>query len=87
MAKDGKTCATCGERQYVSFKNGGFLMGLGYMSGTIGLLLIVLFPYYIRLSKQKEKELYGGERIGQAGRVANYPSKTDGSGRRIAALE
>ena len=34
-------------------------MGLGYMSGTIGLLLIVLFPYYIRLSKQKEKELYG----------------------------
>jgi len=34
-------------------------MGLGYVSGTIGLLLIVLFPYYIRLSNRKDKELYG----------------------------
>lgn len=58
-AKDGKNCPSCGARQYVSFKNGGFLMGLGYVSGTIGLLLIVLFPYYIRLSNQKDKELYG----------------------------
>ncbi|RAZ67084.1 hypothetical protein [Planococcus maitriensis] len=58
-AKDGKNCPSCGTRQYVSFKNGGFLMGLGYVSGTIGLLLIVLFPYYIHLSNRKEKELYG----------------------------
>ncbi|MGX7594408.1 hypothetical protein ACWNS2_04155 [Planococcus plakortidis] len=59
VSKDGKNCPSCDARQYVSFNNGGFLMGLGYVSGTIGLLLIVLFPYYIRLSNQKDKELYG----------------------------
>lgn len=59
VAKDGKNCLSCGARQYASFNNGGFLMGLGYMSGTIGLLLIVLFPFYIRLSSRKEEELYG----------------------------
>ncbi|MGM0896575.1 MAG: hypothetical protein ACQEV0_01670 [Bacillota bacterium] len=59
MAKDGKNCPYCGARQYVSFKNGGFLMGLGYLSGTIGFLLIVLFPYYVRLSNRKDKKLYG----------------------------
>lgn len=32
-------------------------MGLGYLSGVVGLLLIVLFPVYINLSDKKRKSL------------------------------
>lgn len=56
MAKDGKNCPDCGTKQYPSFKDQGLLVGLGYLSGTVGLLLIVLFPYYVRLSDRDENE-------------------------------
>lgn len=32
-------------------------MGLGYVSGLAAILLIVLFPYYVRLSARKEDSL------------------------------
>lgn len=54
FSKYGKQCANCHTKQYVSFKNGGFLMALGYVSGIIGLLLIIFFPFYITLSDRDE---------------------------------
>lgn len=57
LSKDGKKCPNCQTTQYVSFKDGGVLMGLGYLSGIVGLLLIVFFPFYIKLSDKQESLL------------------------------
>ena len=57
FSKNGKECPNCKARQYVSFKDGGFLMGLGYLSGAVGLLLIILFPFYINLSDKDEMSI------------------------------
>jgi DNA-directed RNA polymerase subunit RPC12/RpoP len=57
VAKDGKNCPYCGMKYYPSFKDEGFLVGLGYISGLAALLLIVLFPYYVRLSARKEDSM------------------------------
>ena len=57
ISKNGKECPNCKTKQYVSFKDGGFLMGLGYLSGTVGLLLIIFFPFYIKLSNKNEISL------------------------------
>lgn len=54
LSNDGKKCPNCQTKQYVSFKDGGILMGLGYLSGIVGLLVIILFPFYIKLSDKKE---------------------------------
>ena len=32
--------------QFISFKDRGPLIGLGYLSGTIGILLIIFFPLF-----------------------------------------
>lgn len=57
ISKNGKECPTCKTQQYVSFQNGGLLMGLGYLSGVVGLLLIIFFPFYIKLSDTNEAPL------------------------------
>ena len=57
FSKDGKQCPNCQAQQFVSYKDGGFLMGLGYLSGIVGLLLILFFPLYIRLSDKNETML------------------------------
>lgn len=54
VAKDGKKCPHCRTKQYPSFKDEGFLVGLGYVSGLAAILSIVLFPYYVRLSARKK---------------------------------
>lgn len=57
FSKNGKECPSCKTKQYVSFKDGGFLMSLGYLSGVVGLLLIIFLPFYIKLSDKDEMSL------------------------------
>ena len=57
FSKNGKECPNCHARQYASFKDGGFLIGLGYLSGIVGVLIIILFPLYINLSDKDEMSL------------------------------
>ncbi|WP_455661304.1 hypothetical protein, partial [Pradoshia sp.] len=42
--KRGKVCPSCKAKQFASFKDRGFLLGLGYLSGTIGIIIIIFFP-------------------------------------------
>ena len=43
----GLTGSILRKKQFVSFKDRGFLLGLGYLSGTIGIIIIILFPFFI----------------------------------------
>jgi len=54
FTKKGKTCPSCNAKQFASFKDRGFLLGLGYLSGTIGIIIIIFFPFIIKLSNQDE---------------------------------
>ena len=54
FSKKGKECPNCNTKQFVSFKDKGLILGLGYISGTIGLLLIIFFPFFIKLSDKDE---------------------------------
>ncbi len=54
FTKKGNLCPSCKAKQFVSFKDRGFLLGLGYLSGTIGIIIIILFPFFIKLSNQDE---------------------------------
>ena len=54
FSKKGRVCPYCKARQFPSFKDRGFLLGLGYLSGTIGIILIIFFPFIIQLSNQDE---------------------------------
>ena len=54
FTKKGKTCPGCNAKQFASFKDRGFLLGLGYLSGTIGIIIIIFFPFIIKLSSQDE---------------------------------
>lgn len=54
FTKEGKDCPSCKNKQYVSFKDRGFILGLGYLSGTIAILIIIFFPFFIKLSNQDE---------------------------------
>lgn len=57
LSKDGKRCPNCQATKYVSFKDGGVWIGLGYLSGVVGLLLILFFPFYIKLTDKQESLL------------------------------
>ncbi|GGP09102.1 hypothetical protein [Oceanobacillus neutriphilus] len=41
FTKKGKVCPVCNTRQFLAFKDRGFLLGLGYLSGTIAILIII----------------------------------------------
>ena len=54
FSKKGKECPKCNIKQFVSFKDRGLILGLGYISGTMALLLILFFPFFIKLSDKDE---------------------------------
>ena len=54
FSKKGKECPNCNTKQFVSFKDKGLILSLGYISGVIGLLLIIFFPFFIKLSDKDE---------------------------------
>lgn len=54
FSKKGKACPNCQTKQFVSFNESGFLMGLGYLSSTVAIILIIFFPYFIKLSNKDE---------------------------------
>ncbi|MEC2077021.1 hypothetical protein [Metabacillus fastidiosus] len=49
FAKDGKNCPSCGNRQYISSETQR-IFTLGFLS----LILIIIFPFIIKLSSEKE---------------------------------
>ena len=54
FSKKGKDCPNCKTKQFISFKDRCPLIGLGYLSGTIGILLIIFFPLFFKLSDRDE---------------------------------
>lgn len=54
FTENGKVCPNCNARQFLSFKDRGLLLGLGYLSGTIAILIIISFPFLLQLSDKDE---------------------------------
>ena len=54
FTRKGEGCPSCNTRQLLSFKDKGLLVGLGYLSGTIALCMIRIFPFLLKLSDQDE---------------------------------
>lgn len=52
--KQGKKCTNCDTRQYLSFKDRGLLMGLGYVSTVAAVFILIFFPFLLKLSAQDE---------------------------------
>ncbi|MGM9922615.1 MAG: hypothetical protein ACI35R_00020 [Bacillus sp. (in: firmicutes)] len=57
FSKKGRACPHCGTRQFASFKESNVLIGLGSLSGIIAILLIMFFPFFIKLSDKEETAL------------------------------
>ena len=54
FTKKGKECLNCGTRQFLSFKNRELILGLGFLSGAIAILMIMFFPFLLTLSDQDD---------------------------------
>jgi len=54
FTKKGKVCQNCNAKQFLSFKDRGLLLGLGSLSGIIAMLIIIIFPYLLKLSDKDE---------------------------------
>ncbi|MEH7347571.1 hypothetical protein [Gottfriedia acidiceleris] len=54
FTKKGKECASCRVKQFISWKDREIIMGLGYLSWTIAILIIIFLPFIIKLSDKEE---------------------------------
>ncbi|ANS52533.1 hypothetical protein BM86_17015 [Bacillus thuringiensis] len=54
FSKKGKVCPHCSVRQYVSFKGREPLFGLGYFLMPIAIVIIIFFPFCMKLSDKEE---------------------------------
>ncbi|PFH90726.1 hypothetical protein [Bacillus sp. AFS088145] len=55
FTKKGKECPNCRTKQFATFKDKEVILGLGYLSWIFVILIIIFFPFVIKLSYKEEK--------------------------------